>query len=223
MDRLEDTTCMDGLRFFGKISASISHEMKNALAVISESAGLVEDLLGAAERGMPLNEANLKKSMTRIRNHVKRADDIIKNMNAFAHSIDEPFSLIDVGKVIELTAALTKRLLDMQCLTLETKIPTDPVMIETAPFFLKNLAWLLLQFAMDHAGGSTTLCVEVERIGGQIEIRLSGMNGLEKTPSPEEFPTTAMQSLLNLLGAELESDAAGGRLVLKLLKRPGAG
>ena len=32
-----------GLQFFGKVSASISHELKNVLAIINENAGLLED------------------------------------------------------------------------------------------------------------------------------------------------------------------------------------
>jgi hypothetical protein len=33
-----------GLQFFGKMSASISHEIKNVMAIINENAGLLEDL-----------------------------------------------------------------------------------------------------------------------------------------------------------------------------------
>ena len=34
-----------GLRFFGKINSSISHEMRNVLAIINENAGLMKDLM----------------------------------------------------------------------------------------------------------------------------------------------------------------------------------
>ena len=33
----------EGLQFFGKMSASISHEIKNVLAIINENTGLIED------------------------------------------------------------------------------------------------------------------------------------------------------------------------------------
>ncbi len=35
--------------FMGKITAAITHEMKNVLAIIKESAGLMEDLLSVAK------------------------------------------------------------------------------------------------------------------------------------------------------------------------------
>jgi len=42
----------DSLRFFGKIVASISHEIKNVMAIINEKAGLIKDLTLMAEKGV---------------------------------------------------------------------------------------------------------------------------------------------------------------------------
>ena len=38
----------EDLTFFGKVNASISHELKNILAIISETAGLLGDLVHLA-------------------------------------------------------------------------------------------------------------------------------------------------------------------------------
>ena len=53
MNLVNDPLGESGLRFFGKISASISHEIKNAIAVMNENAGLIKDLIMMAERGRP--------------------------------------------------------------------------------------------------------------------------------------------------------------------------
>ena len=79
-----------GLQFFGKMSASISHEMKNVMAIINENAGLLEDLTVMAEKGMPIDPERLKTQASRIMKQIRRGDDIIKGMNRFAHSVDEP-------------------------------------------------------------------------------------------------------------------------------------
>ncbi len=50
-----------GLQCFGSISASISHELKNALAIINENAGLLEDLSFMAEKGLPLDPVEAEK------------------------------------------------------------------------------------------------------------------------------------------------------------------
>ena len=55
-----------GLQFFGRISASISHEIKNVLAIVNENAGLLEDYSIMAEGGMPLDPARLKKMASTV-------------------------------------------------------------------------------------------------------------------------------------------------------------
>ena len=55
-----DIIAETGLQFFGRISASISHELKNVLAIINENAGLLEDLTSMADRGKPIDSARLK-------------------------------------------------------------------------------------------------------------------------------------------------------------------
>jgi len=60
------------LLFYGKITAGISHEIKNGLAIIKETNGLVADFIKMAQRGAPLNlekiESQLKKVNDRIDN-----------------------------------------------------------------------------------------------------------------------------------------------------------
>jgi hypothetical protein len=49
-----------GVQFFGIISASISHDIKNVLAVLNENAGLIEDLVLMAEKGASFNQERVK-------------------------------------------------------------------------------------------------------------------------------------------------------------------
>ncbi|MEE4112297.1 MAG: hypothetical protein V2I40_05740, partial [Desulfobacteraceae bacterium] len=51
MDNAKDWFGYDSLAFFGKVNASISHELKNVMAIISETAGLLGDLSEMARGG----------------------------------------------------------------------------------------------------------------------------------------------------------------------------
>lgn len=215
MDCQGNTACQNGLRFFGTISASISHEIKNALAVISESAGLAQDLLNAAESGRPVDEMRLKKTVQRISNRVGIADEIIKNMNAFAHSIDKPVLKTDIAKTVDIVASLTRRLFDMQGMTLKVEPPADPVVITTAPFYLENMTWLLLEFAVENRGDSETLFNAIRQTGECVELRFSGIDGLDQT-SCSGLPTKSMVPLLETLDARLECNIEKKEVILKL-------
>ena len=71
------------------MSASISHEIKNALAIINESAGLLEDFSLLAEKGRPIDPERLKLLAQSVLKQVQRADGLVKKMNRFAHSADD--------------------------------------------------------------------------------------------------------------------------------------
>lgn len=210
-----DTTPKRELQFFGIVTASISHEIKNALAVISESAGLMEDLLLAAERGMPLDESRLKKMVNRIQSHVKRGDGIVRNMNAFAHSVDQQFRQSDISQIVRLSADLAGRMLDMKGVSLNTVIPPDPVFVTTAPFVLKNLTWLIMEFAAERLDESRSLRLAVEKTDKGALICFSGLKDLEEMSS-DSFPPNSMRVLLDVLESRLEFDGKERKVILEL-------
>jgi signal transduction histidine kinase len=98
-----------GLRFFGKVSASISHEIKNVLAIINENAGLLEDLSFAAKRGAAIDPDRLDRACRQFSKQIHRADTIIKNMNQFAHSVDVFAAPVDLFEATELVSNLAGR------------------------------------------------------------------------------------------------------------------
>ena len=108
----------EGFQFFGKMSASISHEIKNTLAIINENAGLLEDFTIMAEKGLPLNPERLKGLAGKIGVQIRRADRIIKNLNRFAHSADEWVKAVDLFETLELVTALSERFAARRSLTL---------------------------------------------------------------------------------------------------------
>ena len=91
-----------GLRFYSKVSASISHEIKNSLAVLNESAGYLEDVTLMAKKGMEINMERLESLAGSMLKQVQRANGIVKNMNRLAHSLDDPAAQVDLNSMLEL-------------------------------------------------------------------------------------------------------------------------
>lgn len=98
----------ENLKFFGRVNASISHELKNILAIMSETMGFVDDLVELAHHGKPLDLSILEKSSTSIAEEIERGFDTIRQMNKFAHSVDDLESGSDLLKSLELAANLTR-------------------------------------------------------------------------------------------------------------------
>ena len=79
----------EDLAFFGKVNASISHELKNILAIISEAAGLLNDLTEMITKGEKVDLAMLMTCSRDIEEEIQRGFGTIKQMNTFSHSVDD--------------------------------------------------------------------------------------------------------------------------------------
>jgi C4-dicarboxylate-specific signal transduction histidine kinase len=206
-----------GLAFFGKMTASISHEIKNALAIINENAGLLEDITLMAEGGTPINPDRLKTQAVRIKNQVRRADGIVKNMNKFAHSADESLVSVDLAELSELLAALSGRFAYTRGVKLEPASMGSSATITTNPFLLENLIWLCLDFAMDMAGKGKTVGLIAEKTEDGGRIRFTQLEALGGPPT-DKFPGEVEKALLAALKAQITKDLNGGELVLTISK-----
>ncbi len=204
-----------GLQFFGKMSASISHEIKNVMAIINENAGLLEDLTVMAEKGMPIDPERLKTQASRIMKQIRRGDDIIKGMNRFAHSLDEPLRQVDLNDTLGLVCILSGRFASMRGITLGVESPSTQVPVITSPFFLQNLLWLCLDFAMGSAGAGKAVVLRAEKIETGAKIRFSKLQDLAKTDTGS-FPGERETALLQALKASLAIHKETGEMDLSL-------
>ena len=209
-----------GLQFFGRISASISHEIKNVLAIVNENAGLLEDFTLMADRGKPIDPARLKMMAAAVKRQVARADEIIQNMNRFAHSIDQTASTVDLDQTLELFIALTARFAAMRGIKVELQLSASPLRIPTAPYYLLNLLWLCLDFCMSASGDEKRVELVVEEAENSVRIRFQRLAGLNAALA-ETFPSDREKILLTVLDAVLTAEPERAEVVLRLSKNNG--
>ena len=206
-----------GLQFFGEMSASISHEIKNVLAIVNENAGLLEDFTLLADRGKLIDPARLKMMAQTVKKQVGRAGGIIQNMNRLAHSIDQAITTVDLVQTIELTIALTARFAAMRGVKVDLQLPEGPVTIATAPFFLMNLLCLCLDFSMSASGDEKRVELVVEETENSVRIGFRRLAGLTEELM-KTFPSDREKNLLAVLEADLTVEHASEEIALRLLK-----
>jgi len=206
-----------GLLFFGTMTASISHEIKNALAIVNENAGLLEDLLFMAEKGRPLNPDRLKTLAADIHRQVTRADGIVGRLNRFAHSAGQPVITIDTTTIFDFTAALAARMAAMKEVTI-TVVSGDTVQMQARPFVVENLLWICLKNFFAVTKGSQTVELGAEEADSDVVITLQFS---EEVPVAEigDLAAKEGQPLLFVLRAELTTDAQANRIRLKMPKK----
>jgi signal transduction histidine kinase len=214
MDPKYDGIGEAGLRFFGKVSASISHEMKNVLAIINENNGLLEDLNFAARKGTPIDPERLNRMAGNLNKQIHRADAILKNLSSFAHSVDQ-FSLqVNLHELTLLVSNLAGRLAAMRKVTLETIQPPEPINLTTNPFLLENLVWLCLEYAIASTSAGQTLILTCGRTHSGACLHIAGIDGLTED-FLQKMPA-GCQDILAALGAEILADFTNKKLTLNL-------
>ncbi len=196
------------LQFFGKMTASVSHEIKNVMAIINESAGLLEDYTLMAEKGMPIDPERLKVLSNRVSAQIQRADGIVRNLNSLAHSVDEFNRSIGLTETLGLAVGLGGRLADMRGVKLQFQPPSAVGSVTTSPFHLLNLIWRVLDFAMDASGAEKMITFTYDTDENSVNIRFSGLASPPDNPETV-FPAAEEAALLQMLGATVERDTKG--------------
>jgi signal transduction histidine kinase len=187
----------DDLFFFGRIGASVSHELKNVLAVINEQAGLFDDLARRAARGLPLDPDRLALASTCLLKQVRRGDAILNNLSRFAHTADVPRRKVSLAQTANLVVALSQWQATTGQISLEVVAESD-IHIATDPFVLCRLLMLCLDGAMAAPDVAKRLTVIVEQTDDGPSLAVTG---LDPTAAPvEDGPE---QVLAARLGARL--------------------
>ncbi|MGD9949581.1 MAG: sensor histidine kinase [Desulfobulbus sp.] len=165
-----------GLQVFGKISASVSHELKNVLAIINESAGLVDDLALRAAKGIEIPPERLNATTARILKQVKRGDAVLKNLNRFAHSTDKPVERVNVADVLALMVDLSGRQAAMREQVFAVT-PSEAV-VTISVVCLESLVYLLLRQMIETLPRKEAVEITVADNGDAIMISFVNNTGL---------------------------------------------
>ncbi len=149
------------LGFFGKVNASISHELKNVMAIISETAGLLKDLAEMAGEGQSVPTDMLTSSVDSIVEEIQRGFSTIRQMNRFAHSVDHPVGTVNLMEVLDLVCNLSGYLSYAGKTRLNSSGDAAPT-VETCPFILHSIVYQVVVQAFQHTGPQGELEIFVQ-------------------------------------------------------------
>jgi C4-dicarboxylate-specific signal transduction histidine kinase len=191
----------------GKVSASVTHEIKNHLAVIKETSGLLHDLSMMAKSGNPLDPQRVAGLADRITQRIGLADGVVRRFNIFAHAYDQEEGELDLGEALNLMVDLHQRLANVKEVTLLAEKNVGSINIFTRPIFLMSALFYCLEAAVNAAQARGQVTARVEKGEDQARVEFKWPNGGRAQGGPGE-------SLLAGLGATLISGGQIGELTL---------
>lgn len=208
--------CGQGLKFFGKSCRLISHELKNVLAIISETAELLGELVALSAQGRDLDPAKLKSLSESILEDIERANDIVGCMNTFGHRVDEMISEVHVAQA----ASLAVKLIQMQAAAKKKKFviaDEGAPSVKTSAFFFQNLLFDVLNEAHPYVDSPDALHIAVKAAaaGGAV-IAVSGFS----PDFAKSFPAPKAQIFAELLSVDFGFETKGGKRRLEIRVPP---
>ena len=186
-----------GPAYFGKMGASISHDIKNCLAIMNENAGLMSDHLMMAQKGVPPDIDRFSEIVQRIEKQIVRADGIVKSFNNFSHSMDNPEQQIDLDEAVRLALGLGARIIANKSITVNHTQAADKLYVKGSLFFLLFLIWSILENATENLASGTVLNISSKEDKNK-QVCLSFQC---EQPFASDFGRLSSNQTLNLLQA----------------------
>ncbi len=189
-----ETACITA---FSKVTATVSHEIKNALSIINENAGLLDDLALVTPPDEGIDPERVKRAAATIVRQVSRANDIMGHVNKFAHSADTPVSKGSLQSICALLVALTQRQALSNKVTISLECSADSE-VNTYVLHLETVLYLTLRSIIDHSEDGEPLRIDIGRADDHHAV-VSFVTDTVTEKLVEQFQDNSFEILLSLL------------------------
>jgi len=193
----------------GRITASVTHDMKNVLAIIKESAGLMEDLIALnKELPVPVQE-KFSKVCARIVQQVERGVGLTGRLNTFAHSPDDILGEVDLNKVIDQVAGLASRFARLKGVGIEVRPHPKPVTLSTDPLKIQMLLVGVIDLLLSLVQSGTVIALHPnQESGGIVSVTFSAGTPGDKDLGAMELSASPLWSEVAQQSTELDATLA---------------
>lgn len=211
--------------FFGKITAGITHEMKNVLAIIKEASGLMEDLMQLCPDSAVPHADRMLSALTTIKEQIQRGVDLTVRLNCFAHEPGEVIKAVDLTDQIEHFIALSQRFARLRNVVLKIDPPNRPIQIETRAVQLQMLLFAGIECCLQVMEKGGQICLRPRQEDGKNLIHILCQGGdlnqtsfAESLGRYEEWP--ALRKFAEILGGSADLNVSAQGISIDLPKKP---
>ena len=219
MNKLENKKII----FFGKITAAMTHEINNILAIIKESSGLMQDIISMArDSDFPYLD-KFQSTLAQIDNQVQRGINVTKKLNSFAHSADEPVAKIDLYELTDQIVSLSQRFARLKnvCLKLIPENNENHLLIVSRPVQLQMALFTCIEFFVNILEPGSEIHIRPEKRGDQYAVNISCKGNITNKSGYAQSITSSekweeLERIVDLLKGKVELDASASDIMLLL-------
>jgi len=206
----------ESLRFFGEMSATVSHEIRNKLAVINEKAGLIQDIALAMKSGRSIDPDRLEVQAGKIIDQIRQANQIVGALSRLGHSVNATRTRIDVAELVGLVAELYGRKASQAEISIDTTGSAVGVSVITSPFLLEDLIGACIDVALPRVDATRTMAIASESSSDGAIVRFQHLEGVDDSDTQLGGEHSGFHAMLAMLGGRVVADCRRGELVLEI-------
>ena len=196
------------LEFFGKITASVTHEINNILSIINEYSGLLEDLVLIAEKGTPIDGKRIEQIAQNISEQMNREKNIIKLLNRFAHRVDSHISRFDLFELLKDITRLSRRFASLKKVELKTIPPVELIDITNSPFVMQHAIFKCILIGLDYSTSGD--CITLSLTKTDTEANISILTPFDNNSMAADEVLKPVHELMNSIGGKLKYESSNG-------------
>jgi len=205
-----------------EIASGTTHEIRNILAIVKESAGLIDDLIYSFDRRGSLDQDKVKRSIGRIEAQVARGAALLSNLSRLAHSLDEVEDTLELNQEVEQVAFLCQHRARRKRQVLTVQPAGQSPTLTVNPFQFQMTLFTAVECCIEQLPQGSTLVISTERENDRSIVEFTGEAGDQAMPSTPTEATgwSRLLELVDDLGASLEvtRSACGFRLSLPVTR-----
>lgn len=207
--------------FMGRITASMTHELRNVLAIIKESAGLMEDLIEFGKADPAQYKEKFTRHIGKILSQVDRGTTLAGGLNKFAHAPDSRLVEINMEEFLDHVVALSRRLAQMKLVTLEVQPATASIAVVNDPLALHMTIFSAVDGLLQLAPAFKSISFRASQDGEHVHVDLTMEGRTEgfagRLTHLRETPVwAALLETAGRVGAGVDLDEDLGRVRLSL-------
>ena len=205
--------------FMGRLTAGVTHEFKNVLAIIKETSGLMEDLLSLTDSSFK-HKDRFSKALVTIKEQVDRGVELSTKLNRLAHDPDTEEAQVDLPQILEQTVYLSRRFARISGVKLKADSSETAVSLTGNPLSIRMAIFSALECCWQSMEKDTTVKAVATREGESAAVRFEpeaadlDVQGWAK--AVEEISNSGgLKSLMDGLGGRVRTEAEPPGLVLE--------
>lgn len=166
------------LIFFGRIAASFTHELKNVLAIVKETSGLMEDILSITREETFPHKERFSRAVATMLAQVGRGVELATRMNRFAHAPDHAVASVELNETVVQVTLLAERLARIKGVSIQAVPAPETVNLVSSPVGIQLTLFKAMECCWTCVESGSTLEVHV-LTGPPAEVSFRCAGGLE--------------------------------------------